>query len=85
MQRTLALGPRPAYMRRHLLVSSVLSIGQGLRQIGSGLALRGGDQKQVGGEFLFEGGAVVWCHRMRNTRDHVEVPELREVLGLGEV
>ena len=25
---------------------------------------------------------VVWCHRMRNTRDHVEVPELREVLGL---
>ncbi|KFY39766.1 hypothetical protein V494_03851 [Pseudogymnoascus sp. VKM F-4513 (FW-928)] len=25
---------------------------------------------------------VVWCHRMRNTRDHAEVPELREVLGL---
>ena len=25
---------------------------------------------------------VTWCHRMRNTRDHVELPELREVLGL---
>jgi hypothetical protein len=25
---------------------------------------------------------VVWCHRMKNTRDHVEMPELREVLGL---
>ncbi|TVY52511.1 Thioredoxin-like protein AAED1 [Lachnellula cervina] len=25
---------------------------------------------------------VTWCHRMRNTRDHAEVPELREVLGL---
>lgn len=25
---------------------------------------------------------VVWCHRMKNTRDHAEVPELREVLGL---
>lgn len=24
---------------------------------------------------------VTWCHRMRNTRDHAEVPELREVLG----
>ncbi len=60
-----------------------MSIGQGLKQIGSGLALKGGDQKQVGGEFLFEGGEVRWCHRMRNTRDHVEVPELREVLGLG--
>lgn len=25
---------------------------------------------------------VTWCHRMRNTRDHAEIPELREVLGL---
>jgi hypothetical protein len=25
---------------------------------------------------------ITWCHRMRNTRDHVEIPELREVLGL---
>jgi hypothetical protein len=28
---------------------------------------------------------VAWCHRMRNTRDHVEIPELREVLGLDGV
>lgn len=25
---------------------------------------------------------ITWCHRMRNTRDHAELPELREVLGL---
>ncbi|KAG9232836.1 hypothetical protein BJ875DRAFT_66597 [Amylocarpus encephaloides] len=25
---------------------------------------------------------VTWCHRMRTTRDHAEIPELREVLGL---
>ncbi|OWO99441.1 hypothetical protein B2J93_3882 [Marssonina coronariae] len=25
---------------------------------------------------------VTWCHRMRHTRDHAEMPELREVLGL---
>jgi hypothetical protein len=24
---------------------------------------------------------ITWCHRMKNTRDHVEIPELREVLG----
>ena len=27
---------------------------------------------------------ITWCHRMRNTRDHAEIPELREVLGLDE-
>ena len=25
---------------------------------------------------------VTWCHRMKTTRDHVEIPELMEVLGL---
>jgi hypothetical protein len=25
---------------------------------------------------------VSWCHRMRTTRDHAEVPELMEILGL---
>lgn len=25
---------------------------------------------------------ITWCHRMRNTRDHAEIPELKEVLGL---
>jgi hypothetical protein len=28
---------------------------------------------------------VTWCHRMKNTRDHAEIPELREVLGLDGV
>lgn len=25
---------------------------------------------------------ITWCHRMRTTRDHCEIPELREVLGM---
>jgi hypothetical protein len=25
---------------------------------------------------------ITWVHRMKNTRDHAEIPELREVLGL---
>jgi hypothetical protein len=30
----------------------------------------------------YEEKRITWCHRMRNTRDHAEIPELREVLGL---
>lgn len=165
MIKTLALGQRPAYMSKSLLKSSLTSIVQGVKQIRSGLAIRGGDQRQIGGEFLFEpvdlrspdaspvqefdrrlrldddrqgtssapgekdpeksdaagAGArgklstdtgansnkhsrttsvtdndndeieephlveekkVTWCHRMRTTRDHAEIPELMEVLGL---
>ncbi|KXX74177.1 Thioredoxin-like protein AAED1 [Madurella mycetomatis] len=132
MVRSLALGDRPAYTKQHLLKSSVQSIVQGLKQIPSGLALKGGDHRQIGGEFLFEppglGGwadgemtsltsaevqrallaagagerhrdsessldgkdeddkgedkVVTWCHRMKTTRDHAEVPEIMEVLGL---
>ena len=131
MVRTLALGSRPAYMNQGLLKSSAASIVQGLKQLKTGLALKGGDSRQVGGEFLFEpidlqspvntpwgeekgvgafsfdaaeterkkssetsldgknddeGGIeekrVTWCHRMKTTRDHAEIPELMEVLGL---
>jgi hypothetical protein len=155
MVRTLALGSRPAYTKQHLLVSSLHSVVQVLKQTPRGLALKGGDQRQIGGEFLFEpppklgaaarrrgengneregdgdgdGGAisptavesmrkqvvsmtlmgkgeedrqrgsqssldgkfeddegedkiVTWCHRMKNTRDHAEIPEIMEVLGL---
>lgn len=155
MVKTLALGQRPAYMSKSLLKSSLDSIVQGVKQIKSGLAIKGGDQRQIGGEFLFEpvdirspdaspvqefdrklkldetkqtekdseqekraeaagrlstepaankhsrttsvtdndndeieepslveDKKVTWCHRMRTTRDHAEIPELIEVLGL---
>ncbi|KAF3760553.1 hypothetical protein M406DRAFT_16684, partial [Cryphonectria parasitica EP155] len=119
MIKTLALGQRPAYMSKSLLKSSLDSIVQGVKQIKTGLAIRGGDQRQIGGEFLFEPvelhspdaspvyefdrrleraqqhddqhssknqGAnekkVTWCHRMKTTRDHAEIPELMEILGL---
>lgn len=32
----------------------------------------------------YEEKMVTWCHRMKNTRDHAEVPEIREVLGFDE-
>ncbi|KAK4546920.1 hypothetical protein LTR36_001652 [Oleoguttula mirabilis] len=44
--------------------------------------LGGGNYSQNGGEWLFEGGEVRWCHRMKNTRDHAEIGEVVSVLGL---
>ncbi|KAK1968779.1 hypothetical protein LY78DRAFT_679109 [Colletotrichum sublineola] len=129
MTRTLALGTRPAYMRKSMLKSAAESVLQGLKQVKAGLATKSGDHRQVGGEFLFEPvelgtevstpyaerqleeamtskknsidnnregidgegddddfepeqKKVTWCHRMRSTRDHAEIPELMEVLGL---
>ncbi|KAG0646237.1 hypothetical protein D0Z07_8292 [Hyphodiscus hymeniophilus] len=42
--------------------------------------------KQLNGAFPRDGYVeekqVTWCHRMKNTRDHAELPELREILGL---
>ncbi|KHN96582.1 fmHP [Metarhizium album ARSEF 1941] len=121
MTKTFALGSKPAYMRKSMWRSTLDSIGQGLKVLPKGLSLKSGDQRQVGGEFLFEpldvvtpittpmyerpaaigstqgatGGSrdrgddepverkrITWCHRMKTTRDHTEIPKLMEVLGL---
>ncbi|KAI1107161.1 hypothetical protein F4804DRAFT_298782 [Jackrogersella minutella] len=122
MVRTLALGSRPAYLQGKSVAHTVISgVVQGLKQVKTGLVMKMGDQRQVGGEFLFEPATltidtpvttprseedkqleppleddkpdnqedpkieekrVTWCHRMRTTRDHAEMPELMEVLGL---
>jgi hypothetical protein len=80
MTRTFTLGSKPAYMHTNMLINSVQSIFQGL---GTGKnALKGGDFKQVGGEFLFENGECTWVHRMKTTRGHSEVSDLRNLLGL---
>jgi hypothetical protein len=46
--------------------------------------VKGGNIFQIGGEFLFEEGEVVWCHRMRNYRNHAEVSVIRKVLELDD-
>ncbi|CAI6332867.1 unnamed protein product [Periconia digitata] len=80
MTRTLDLGKKPKYIQSNILVTSMQSVVQALKT-GSN-ALKGGSFKQVGGEFLFEDGECVWVHRMRNTRDHTEMEQLRIKLGL---
>ena len=80
MTRTLDLGPKnPDYVQMSLLSVCIKSFLQGLRA--GSKALKGGDFWQVGGEFVFEDGRVVWCHRMKNTRDHAEFSVLRSELG----
>ncbi|SMQ52705.1 unnamed protein product [Zymoseptoria tritici ST99CH_3D7] len=46
------------------------------------ILLKGGHPMQIGGEFLFEEGNVVWCHRMRNYRGHTEIKVIRKLLEL---
>ncbi|CAD0086417.1 unnamed protein product [Aureobasidium vineae] len=43
---------------------------------------KGGNLLQIGGEFLFQDGQVVWCHRMKNMRGHAEVDVVKRVLEL---
>jgi len=80
MTRTLNLGPKsPEYMQLSIPSSAFRSFIQALRS--GSKALSGGDFWQVGGEFVIEEGRAVWCHRMRNTRDHAEFGLLKEELG----
>jgi len=46
--------------------------------------IKGGNIFQIGGEFLFEEGEVLWCHRMKNYRNHAEVSVIRKVLELDD-
>ena len=81
MTRTLSLGNKaPEYMKISVPMNAVKSMWQTLR---AGRDMwKGGDFYQVGGEFMFEDERVTWCHRMRNTRDHTEIPATRKILGL---
>lgn len=86
MTKTLSLGKKdPEYIQHSLALGVWQSIIQGLKRVGEGDVLKAGDMRQVGGEFLIEGGKVTWCHRMRNTRDHAEIPELQSVLGVTQI
>ena len=84
MTRTLSLGNKtPEYVKSSVPVTTIKSFWQTLRA-GRDM-LKGGDFYQVGGEFMFEAERVTWCHRMKNTRDHAEILEMRKVMGLDGV
>lgn len=82
MTSSLNPGKTPEYMQRSFMSMAVRSF---ILELKSGRnMLSGGDFRQVGGEFLFQNGKVTWCRRMRNTRDHAEVPLVRQQLGLDD-
>lgn len=95
MQRSWSLGDKaPDYIQQSLLLGGLKSIMQGLKRLPTGDVTKAGEMDQNGGEFLFvrtgddgfwgDDWQVDWCHRMRNTRDHTEISELKRILGMEE-
>ncbi|UJR10831.1 hypothetical protein I4U23_015018 [Adineta vaga] len=81
MIRTLSLAEKkPDYIKSSFLVNVAKSA---VCQISSGTSMfQGGDIRQIGGEYLInERGEILWSHNMTNTQDHVEIKELRKILG----
>lgn len=83
MSMSLNIGPRrPGYMKE---ISPPAWLIEQFRQMAKTKGMKkwkSGNWLQVGGEFLFQDGQVIWCHRMKNYRDHVEVPVLKKVLEI---
>jgi peroxiredoxin len=82
MIRTLSLGDKkPDYIKSSFLSNIAKSA---VSQFSAGSSMfQGGDIQQAGGEYLInEQGNILWSHNMNNTRDHVEVKELRKILKL---
>lgn len=69
----------PSYLKKSTLENT---LGSAWKGITSGYALSGGPAAQNGGEWLFRGGELLWCHRMRNPTDHSETEELKKLLEL---
>lgn len=71
---------KPEYITSSVFSVILYSAWNGLK---SGTkALAAGKVSQNGGEWVFENGELKWCRRMRNTTDHSEMVELKEVLGI---
>lgn len=65
---------------------AIESGGDENKQIGANTGTNGGLGNNLGHNSGYaEEKKITWCHRMKNTRDHAEIPELREVLGLDGV
>jgi hypothetical protein len=75
---TLNLGSRPEYFQRNESKWIVAQVKQMMKEKKQGL--KGGAWWWIGGEFLIRQGKLVWCHRMKNYRDHAEMDVLKKLL-----
>lgn len=77
MTSNLSLGDKkPDYIKKSFAGTVVTGILDTL----SNPTASPGKKSQNGGEWIFVDGELRWCRRMRNTRDHVEVEELKKIL-----
>ncbi|KAF8251911.1 hypothetical protein K440DRAFT_653015 [Wilcoxina mikolae CBS 423.85] len=76
MHKSLASGKKPDYIKTGILSAVWSGIVSGLK---SG-PTKGGNITRNGGEFLWVGQKLEWCHRMQNTRDHLEVSQIVKLL-----
>lgn len=80
--RTLDMGNKtPEYQRGGMIGNIFGSIMKAFK-IGSIFSKNAGDQKQLGGEFVFVNGEPIYTHRMQNTRGHAPLAELFDAAGL---
>lgn len=77
-----AIGPRrPEYMKH---IGKRQWVNGQLSEMAAAGKRRwmGGSILQLGGEFLFQDGEVIWCHRMRNYRGHAEMETIKRILDI---
>ncbi|TKA63290.1 hypothetical protein B0A49_11103 [Cryomyces minteri] len=83
MSWSLSIGStKPDYMKDTTLPGWLAGQLKQMAKTDGRKKFRGGNWLQIGGEFLFQDGEVVWCHRMRNYRGHAEISQLRRVLEI---
>ncbi|KAK3063767.1 hypothetical protein LTS18_012917 [Coniosporium uncinatum] len=83
MSWTLDMGDRPQYMQDISIPQWLLGQVQEVKAVkGTRNKMRGGHPFQIGGEFLFEGEKVEWCHRMKHMRNHAEINVIKRMLGI---
>lgn len=73
---------RPEYMKE---ISPPAWLLEQIRQVSKTRGMKkfkGGNWLQIGGEFLFQNGQVIWCHRMKNYRGHAEIQVLKQLLEI---
>jgi len=83
MNITLDMGfKRPEYMKEISFNQWHARQIKEIVRVKGGKKFMGGNLLQIGGEFLFQDGEVIWCHRMKHMRNHAEVDVIKRVLGM---
>ncbi|KAI5853431.1 hypothetical protein BZA05DRAFT_396021 [Tricharina praecox] len=78
MHKSFGLGAKkPEYITTPVLTGIWNGVVGGLK----GGVFSGGNFARNGGEFLWVDQKLEWCHRMANTRDHLEVPQVVKLLN----